>query len=193
MCPFCFAGVATTTTSTHFCAHKTAHGGGGGNAQNGPGRSRTCNLWFRRPTPYPLGHRVSHQLVALTRITAKTICSRKRNPGRTRTCNLWPGRPTPYFLGHRVSHQLVALTRITAKAFGSRKSDSGSIRTCNRCFVSQPAKVCQKQCLIHLATGPSAVRHGNQRPSGRKDQLYNAENEGRNIRTLYLPIWSQTH
>ena len=22
-----------------------------------PGRTRTCNLWFRRPTPYPLGHR----------------------------------------------------------------------------------------------------------------------------------------
>jgi hypothetical protein len=25
--------------------------------QNDPGRTRTCNLWFRRPTPYPLGHR----------------------------------------------------------------------------------------------------------------------------------------
>ena len=24
-----------------------------------PGRTRTCNLWFRRPTPYPLGHRTS--------------------------------------------------------------------------------------------------------------------------------------
>ena len=22
-----------------------------------PGRTRTCNLWFRRSTPYPLGHR----------------------------------------------------------------------------------------------------------------------------------------
>ncbi len=22
-----------------------------------PGRTRTCNLWFRGPTPYPLGHR----------------------------------------------------------------------------------------------------------------------------------------
>ena len=22
-----------------------------------PGRTRTCNLWFRNPTPYPLGHR----------------------------------------------------------------------------------------------------------------------------------------
>ena len=22
-----------------------------------PGRTRACNLWFRRPTPYPLGHR----------------------------------------------------------------------------------------------------------------------------------------
>lgn len=24
-----------------------------------PGRTRACNLWFRRPTPYPLGHRTS--------------------------------------------------------------------------------------------------------------------------------------
>ena len=22
-----------------------------------PGRTRACNLWFRIPTPYPLGHR----------------------------------------------------------------------------------------------------------------------------------------
>ena len=26
-----------------------------------PGRTRTCNLWFRRPTPYPLGHRAMLQ------------------------------------------------------------------------------------------------------------------------------------
>ena len=26
---------------------------------NDPGRTRTCNLWFRRPTPYPLGHRAA--------------------------------------------------------------------------------------------------------------------------------------
>ncbi len=35
-----------------------------------PGRTRTCNLWFRRPTPYPLGHRASGKLPLLTgRIT----------------------------------------------------------------------------------------------------------------------------
>ena len=27
-----------------------------------PGRTRTCNLWFRRPTPYPLGHRANDGL-----------------------------------------------------------------------------------------------------------------------------------
>ena len=27
--------------------------------ENDPGRTRTCNLWFRRPTPYPLGHRAN--------------------------------------------------------------------------------------------------------------------------------------
>ena len=26
---------------------------------NDPGRTQTCNLWFRRPTPYPLGHRAT--------------------------------------------------------------------------------------------------------------------------------------
>ena len=33
---------------------------------NDPGRTRTCNLWFRRPTPYPLGHRtLAAQLTVL--------------------------------------------------------------------------------------------------------------------------------
>ena len=27
-----------------------------------PGRTRTCNLWFRRPTPYPLGHRANQSI-----------------------------------------------------------------------------------------------------------------------------------
>ena len=31
-----------------------------------PGRTRTCNLWFRRPTPYPLGHRASCDLARTT-------------------------------------------------------------------------------------------------------------------------------
>ena len=26
-----------------------------------PGRTRACNLWFRRPTPYPLGHRTTRK------------------------------------------------------------------------------------------------------------------------------------
>ena len=26
---------------------------------NDPGKTRTCNLWFRGPTPYPLGHRTA--------------------------------------------------------------------------------------------------------------------------------------
>eukprot|EP00975_Prorocentrum_lima_P015654 3318928-Prorocentrum_lima.AAC.1 len=31
----------------------------------GPGRTRTCNLWLRRPTPYPLGHRALNKLALL--------------------------------------------------------------------------------------------------------------------------------
>ena len=37
-----------------------------------PGRTRTCNLWFRRPTPYPLGHRTSCKNFGLLRITARS-------------------------------------------------------------------------------------------------------------------------
>ena len=29
-----------------------------------PCRTRTCNLWFRRPTPYPLGHRAARTLIS---------------------------------------------------------------------------------------------------------------------------------
>ena len=29
------------------------------NLPNDPGKTRTCNLWFRGPTPYPLGHRTA--------------------------------------------------------------------------------------------------------------------------------------
>ena len=27
--------------------------------ENDPGKTRACNLWFRGPTPYPLGHRTA--------------------------------------------------------------------------------------------------------------------------------------
>ena len=36
------------------------------------GRTRTCNLWFRRPTPYPLGHAASHDTFQLTMCNQKT-------------------------------------------------------------------------------------------------------------------------
>ena len=41
-----------------------------------PGRTRTCNLWFRRPTPYPLGHRASAQVLPSHQLTHSTApCS----------------------------------------------------------------------------------------------------------------------
>ena len=39
-----------------------------------PGRPRACNLWFRRPTPYPLGHRATDRRV--TRICFTRACAR---------------------------------------------------------------------------------------------------------------------
>ena len=32
--------------------------------QSAPGRTRACNIWFRRPTPSPLGHMASRQAAA---------------------------------------------------------------------------------------------------------------------------------
>ena len=43
--------------------HRTAILYGG--RYHDPGRTRTCNLWFRRPTPYPLGHRATCSLTCM--------------------------------------------------------------------------------------------------------------------------------
>ena len=40
-----------------------------------PGRTRTCNLWFRRPTPYPLGHRADGMSGAATGLSVRAGCT----------------------------------------------------------------------------------------------------------------------
>ena len=40
-------------------------------AKDDPGRTRTCNLWFRRPTPYPLGHRANEVTAACSFLHAR--------------------------------------------------------------------------------------------------------------------------
>ena len=48
-------------------------------AESDPGRTRACNLWFRRPTPYPLGHRTSAEhhwrRIATQRPTARHLAA----------------------------------------------------------------------------------------------------------------------
>ena len=44
-----------------------------------PGRTRPCNLWFRSPAPYPLGHKTLH---AKPRKVSHSRCGRD-NPGST--------------------------------------------------------------------------------------------------------------
>ena len=39
-----------------------------------PGRTRACNLWFRRPTPYPLGHRAMWHKTSQGAFIHKFIC-----------------------------------------------------------------------------------------------------------------------
>ena len=43
-----------------------------------PPRTRTCNLWFRRPTPYPLGHRANRP--------TSTTWSARTQVAHRRTC-----------------------------------------------------------------------------------------------------------
>ena len=38
-----------------------------------PGRTRTCNVWFRRPTPYPLGHRARHRYINKANCTKQQL------------------------------------------------------------------------------------------------------------------------
>ena len=42
-----------------------------------PARTPTCNLWFRRPTPYPLGHRAAGKMYG----AAAIYIGRSRAPG----------------------------------------------------------------------------------------------------------------
>ena len=56
--------------------------------KNDPGRTRTCNLWFRRPTPYPLGHRASHGNIAeckLRNSNSHRSGGASRSPGEQQT------------------------------------------------------------------------------------------------------------
>ena len=48
-----------------------------GAANDDPGRTRTCNLWFRRPTPYPLGHRATALLCYLNSPTLSRSLTRQ--------------------------------------------------------------------------------------------------------------------
>ena len=80
------------------------------------GRTRACNLWFRRPTPYPLGHR-AHSISCrdhdgqlredsvgatdgwLDSSVLPGVGSIDHDPPRTRAWNLRLRRPMPYPLG----------------------------------------------------------------------------------------------
>ena len=48
---------AESKVTTAVVRDKEAQSGVGAKVYTEPGRTRTCNLWFRRPTLYPLGHR----------------------------------------------------------------------------------------------------------------------------------------
>ena len=63
---------------------------------NDPGRTRTCNLWFRRPTPYPLGHRADwFQEYLLPWQNFDTISSGKSDREIQKYSLLWDSNPQP--------------------------------------------------------------------------------------------------
>ena len=65
-----FEAAAVVWRCARACRKHLAH------TTDDPGRTRTCNLWFRRPTPYPLGHRASAQVLPSHQLTHSTApCS----------------------------------------------------------------------------------------------------------------------
>ena len=93
-----------------------------------------------------------------------------------------------------------------APTWREQKDDPGRIRTCMNWFTA-PVKThsaqhsifrlnvsTRIQCLIHSATGSSAsiVRKNNETLADLGSACMGKENEGREIRTPNLLIWSQT-
>ena len=62
--------------------------------KNDPGRTRTCNLWFRRPTPYPLGHRASCYLFRVVTLKQRGSTAGQR-AWHERSSALGPARLAP--------------------------------------------------------------------------------------------------
>ena len=53
-----------------------------------PGRTRTCNLWFRRPTPYPLGHRARRGISVSCKLRARIAAMAIAEPNARNTCTM---------------------------------------------------------------------------------------------------------
>ena len=141
--------------------------------KNDPGRTRTCNLWFRRPTPYPLGHRASQEQVLLANTTNHDIgreirTSKKGRPWQDSnlqsllrvTAREGVQEPMPYPFGHRVKRTGVGKKKrpwqdsnlhIWSHArhpHTQRAAGAAQLRHCWQEF----------QCLIHSATGSNTSK-----------------------------------
>ena len=87
------------------CVHFTPSAPPLGEEMLHPGRTRTCNLWFRRPTPYPLGHRATgHTSYSVLR--ARRVISAKRRNAQARSYadlnrDRWIQSPECWPLHHR--------------------------------------------------------------------------------------------
>ena len=79
----------------HACAHTHTHTHTHArrNTQCDPGRTRTCNLWFRRPTPYPLGHRAGRGIIVTCKVRA-LLLRRSHSLNPTRESSAHCKRPT---------------------------------------------------------------------------------------------------
>ena len=116
-----------------------------------PGRTRASNLWFRRPTPYPLGHRTSCESLGLVSNKARaclTSCMRIRRQERARNC--WSISPPRFsFLPFSVSFFWLDFLRWGISASARRWRSRYS-----------PREACGVEIQYPCETGPSEMREG---------------------------------
>ena len=100
------------------CVHFTPSAPPLGEEMLDPGRTRTCNLWFRRPTPYPLGHRATgHTSYSVLR--AQRVISAKRRNAQARSYadlnrDRWIQSPECWPLHHRTDCVQAPVKRLRA-------------------------------------------------------------------------------
>lgn len=113
--------------------------------QSDPGRTRTCNLWFRRPTPYPLGHRAAwfHEVANWFKIILHNAAPAAR---KSTTTNATRRKPQKAAVWHVLNHRL--FVNVVCVAAGVWRTVAKSV-CASAASLNRPA-ICSRFC----ARGP---------------------------------------